>query len=72
MPICAVSALSNCGGDTGSRVIFEYDKGKIVKVSDDGSSSFIKKKGVYFVKLFVPKGNQTEVLEPVFTRPGAA
>ena len=72
MPICAVSALSNCGGDPGSRVIFEYDKGKIVKVSDDGSSSFIKKKGVYFVKLFVPKGNQTVTPEPVFSRPGAA
>ena len=52
--------------------MFEYDKGEIVKVSDDGSSSFIKKKGVYFVKLFVPRSNQTVVPEPVFTRPGAA
>ena len=72
MPICAVSALSNCGGDTGSRVIFEYDKGKIVKVSDDGTSAFVKKKGVYFVKLFVPRGSQMEVPEPVFPRQGAA
>ena len=72
MPICAVSALSTCGGDPGSRVMFKYDKGEIVKVSDDGSSSFIKKKGVYFIKLFVPKNGQTVVPEPVFTRPGAA
>ena len=72
MPICAVSALSNCGGDPGSRIIFEYDRGEIVKVSDDGSSSFIKKKGVYFVKLFVPRNGQTNVAESVFNRPGAA
>ena len=72
MPICAVSALSSCGGDPGSRVIFEYDRGKIVKVSDDGSSSFIKKKGVYFVKLFVPRKPQSDTADSVFSRPGAA
>ena len=72
MPICAVSVLSSCGGDPGSRVIFEYDRGKITKVSDDGSSSFIKKKGVYFVKLFVPRNPQSDTVDSVFSRQGAA
>ena len=55
MPICAVTELSNCGGNAGSQVIFKYDKGEIVKLSDAGSSSFAERKGVYFVKLFVPR-----------------
>ena len=72
MPICAVSSLSDCGGTDGSQVIFDYDKGEIVKVSNDATSAFVKRKGVYFIKLFIPRNNKNAEASPSFTRLGAA
>ena len=72
MPICAVTELSSCGGISRPQVIFEYDNGEIVKLSDAGCSSFVHRKGVYFVKLFVPRNNNDAYVSPDFIRLGAA
>ena len=72
MPICAVSALSACGGKEGSEVVFQNDKGEIVRLKDDEASTFVKRKGVYFIRLFVPRNNEGYTAKSGFTRPGAA
>ena len=72
MPICAVSALSACGGEEGSEVVFQNDKGEIVRLKGDEASTFVKRKGVYLIRLFVPRNNEGYIAKSGFTRPGAA
>ena len=53
-------------------MVFENDKGEIVRLKDDGTSAFVKRKGVYFIRLSVPRNNEGYIAKSGFTRPGAA
>ena len=68
MPIMSVVDLSD-NGELGSDVIFQKTGGAILDVHAEKTSKFVKRKGVYFMKLFVPKN---KVEHTGFARPGPA
>ena len=68
MPIVAVSELST-NGELGSNVIFGEQEGYVIDLETDATSKFYKRKGVYFMKLYVPKNKPNNM---GFVRPGAA
>ena len=69
MPILSVAELSDEGVE-GSEVRFRKKGGYIEDTHTGRRCLFVKKKGVYFVKLYVPKGTAPQSpLEPGFARP---
>ena len=64
MPILAVTELTQ-EGDQGSEVRFRKKDGFIEDNLTGHREHFVKRKGVYFVKVFVPKASSD------FIRPGA-
>ena len=70
MPIMAVTELS-ANGESGSDVVFRKQEGMIVDVKSNATSRFVRRKGVYFMKMFVPTDVHSPH-EPLFSRPGSA
>ena len=68
MPIMAVTELSE-NGALGSDIVFRKTDGAMVDVESDKTSRFIRRKGVYFMKIFVPKSQKNN---SDFTQPGCA
>ena len=66
MPILAVTELA-ANGLQGSDDIFRMHDGSIVDLKKNATSRFVRRKGVYFIKVFTPNDNMSG-----FTRPGAA
>ena len=66
MPITSVTELAS-HGQLGSDVVFRRHDGAIVDVQTNTSSKFVRRKGVYCMKIFTPKNNKSG-----FKRPGAA
>ena len=66
MPILAVTELA-ANGLQGSDVIFRQHDGSIVDLEKNAASRFVRRKGVYFIKVYTPNDNMSG-----FTRPGAA
>ena len=66
MPILSVAELSTNGID-GSSVIFRNQDGVLTDLNSNAASRFVKRKGVYFMKLYVPKD---KVGQMDFHRPG--
>ena len=69
MPIMAVGELS-ANGKMGSNVLFSEHNGHMIDVETDATSQFFRRRGVYFMKLFVRRNQLAE--RPDFHRPGAA
>ena len=73
MPILAVTSLAS-NGDNGSQVIFRKHDGEIIDISNNRSSNFVKRRGVYFIKLFIKRDKPSKSIlkkkKPDFTRPG--
>ena len=68
MPIMSVVELSE-NGELGSDVVFRKSDGAILDVKHETSSRFVKRRGVYFMKLYVPRNRA----DPAgFARPGQA
>ena len=69
MPILSVAELSEEGVE-GSEVRFRKKGGDMEDTLTGRRCLFVKRKGVYFVKLYVPKGTASQKpLEPGFARP---
>ena len=68
MPIMSVGELST-NGASGSNVLFGEHDGHIIDIKTDAVSKCYKRRGVYFMKIYVPKD---KTLSPDFTRPGTA
>ena len=66
MPIIAVTELA-ANGIQGSVVIFRQHDGSIVDLEANATSRFVRRKGVYFIKVYTPNDNMSG-----FTRQGAA
>ena len=70
MPIIAVSDISH--NDT--EVVFRQDTSELVDGETGRSSRFIKKRGVYFMKMYYKKDQCSDECDcgpqPGFTRPG--
>ena len=66
IPIMSVTELAS-NGPIGSDVIFRKNDGAIVDLQSGAVSKFLRRKGVYFIKVFTLKNRQSS-----FTRPGAA
>ena len=66
MPIIALTSLA-AHGLQGSDIIFRQHGGSIVDIEKDATSRFVRRKGVYFIKVFTPSDNLSD-----FTRQGAA
>ena len=66
MPIIAVTELA-ANGLHGSDVIFRQHDGSIVDLEKKATSQFVRRKGVYFIKIYTPNDNNSG-----FTRQGAA
>ena len=66
MPILAITELA-ANGLRGSDVIFRMHDGSIVDLEKNATSRFVRRKGVYFIKVYTPNDNMSG-----FTRPGAA
>ena len=66
MPIIAATSLA-ANGLQGSDVIFRQHDGSIVDIEKNATSRFVRRKGVYFIKVFSPNDNMSG-----FTRQGAA
>ena len=60
MPIMSVDELC-ANGELGSDVVFRRSEGVIVDVKSGTSSKFVRRTGVYFMKLFVPRDRVTDV-----------
>ena len=75
MPILSVTSLSDNGSE-GSQVNFRNDGGEVVDLSNNRSSNVVKRRGVYFIKLFMKKVKSGQCsFRPKdlgFTRPGSA
>ena len=73
MPILSVTSLS-ANGKKGSHVHFRDNGGDVIEVHTQKKSAFIKQRGVYFIRLYVKKGQPasatTETKDMGFTRPG--
>ena len=63
MPIMAVTELA-ANGQLGSDIVFRKSDGAVVDIASNATSRLVRRKGVYFMKIFVPKSG--------FTRPGSA
>ena len=59
-------------GPKGAEVRFRQHEGSIIDNHTKNKSDFIKRKGVYFMKLFVPrcKDKDEDEVNPDFVRPG--
>ena len=68
MPIMSVTELA-ANGESGSDIVFRKNDGAIVDVKSDATSHFVRRKGVYFMKIFTHK-NKVNSLG--FIRPGSA
>ena len=68
MPIMAVTELS-ANGELGSQVVFNEQDGSVVDQQTQATSKFYKRRGVYFMKLYVLKDKSNDM---DFHRPGAA
>ena len=68
MPIMSVVELA-ANGELGSNIVFSKTDGSVVDIKSDASSKFIKRKGVYFIKIFVPRSRSGTA---GFTWPGTA
>ena len=68
MPIMSVVELSE-NGALGTDVVFRKKDGAMVDVQSNSTSKFVRRKGVYFMKLFVPRN---KAANPDFIRPGCA
>ena len=68
MPIMAVTELS-ANGKLGSQVVFNERDGRIVDQQTQATSKFYKRRGVYFMKLYILKDKSSDM---DFHRPGAA
>ena len=66
MPIMAVTELAS-NGERGSDVVFRQHDGAIMDVQTQATSKFVRRKGMYFMKIFTPKNHRSG-----FKRPGAA
>jgi hypothetical protein len=66
MPIIAVTSLA-AHGLQGSDIIFRQHGGSILDIEKDATSRFVRRKGVYFIKVFTPNDNMSD-----FIRQGAA
>ena len=75
MPILSITSLSDNGSE-GSQVNFRNDGGEVVDLSNNRSSNVVKRRGVYFIKLFMKKVESGKCnFRPKdlgFTRPGSA
>ena len=71
MPIVSVSSLSKNGSD-GSQVNFRQNGGEVVDLFNGDASKFVKRRGVYFMKLFYEKSQSLpdKNTKPAFSRPG--
>ena len=67
MPIMSVVELA-ANGTRGSNVIFGGNDGKLVDLETKASSKFVRRKGGYFMKLYVPR-DKSETSD--FHRPGS-
>ena len=68
MPIMSVVELS-ANGELGSDVVFRKSDGAILDVKHETSSKCVKRRGVYFMNLYVPRNRA----DPAgFARPGPA
>ena len=63
MPIMAVTELA-ANGQLGSDIVFRKSDGAVVDIASNATSRFVRRRGVYFMKISVPKSG--------FTRPGSA
>ena len=70
-PIIAVTGLSN-EGPRGTEVRFRQAEGTVIDNHTQNSSRFIRRRGVYFMKLFVPRneGAPDDEGKSSFVRPG--
>ena len=68
MPIMAVGELST-NGDLGSNVLFRKNDGDLIDIKTNAVSKFVRRKGVYFMRIYVPRDNRQS---PGFQRPGTA
>ena len=68
MPIMSVGEISS-NGELGSNVLFGEHDGHIIDIQTSATSRFHRRRGVYFMKLFVPRNKSAD---PDFTRPGTA
>ena len=68
MPIMSVGELS-MNGELGSNVLFGERDGHVIDIKTNATSKFYRRRGVYFMKLYVLKD---KTAEPDFVRPGTA
>ena len=68
MPIMSAGELST-KGELGSNVLFAEHDGHIIDIKTNAASKTDRRRGVYFIKLSVPKN---ESIDPDFVRPGTA
>ena len=68
MPIMSVGELS-ANGTLGSNVLFGEHDGHLIDIKSDALSKFYKRRGLYFMKIFVLKDKK---VNRDFTRPGTA
>ena len=66
MPIMSVTELA-LNGALGSDVVFRKSDGAIIDLQTSAVSKFVKRRGVYFMKVYTPKNRKSS-----FTRLGAA
>ena len=73
MPIVSVSSLSD-NGTSGSQVNFRNNGGEVVDLLNGDSSKFVKRRGVYFMKLFFKKSQPAPLRSKssLFSGPGSA
>ena len=67
MPIMSVGEIST-NGELGSNVLFGERDGYIVDIKTGATSKFYRRRGVYFIKIYVRKDKLAAV---DFPRPGA-
>ena len=68
MPIMSVGELA-ANGEMGSNVLFGERDGHMIDIKTNATSKFYRRRGVYFMKLYVRKDRRDE---PDFARPGHA
>ena len=71
MPILSGAMICE-GGAAGCGLTFNQDGGDITDFKTGKNSHFIKRDGVYFIRLRVPRdsGNECKAVHPGFVRPG--
>ena len=68
MPIMSVGELS-ANGEMGSNVLFGEREGHLIDIKTNATSKFYRRRGVYFMKIYVLKNR---IVESDFVRPGTA